>query len=118
MIIPIPINPATMPNNDINFGRSLSKVRNSAVQIGIAATINEATPIGTTFSPNDIVPRPIPNIRVPRKIEFMNCLRVSFNADQPLRKPMNKKSAELAARNLNAIDINGGIVSIAKAIPM
>jgi hypothetical protein len=31
---------------------------------------------------------------------------------------MNKKSAELAARNLNAIDINGGIVSIAKAIPM
>ena len=72
MMIAIPIKPPTIPANEISFGRSRSSVRKSAVQIGIAATISEATPIGTTLVAIDIVPSPTPNISTPRKIELVS----------------------------------------------
>ena len=117
-MMPIPISPPTIPTNEDIFGRSLSSVRNKAVQIGIAATIRDATPIGTTFSAKAIVPNPVPSISTPKKIELDSSLRVKRNESQPFRTPMKTKSAKLAATNLNDIDINGGIVSIVKAIPM
>jgi hypothetical protein len=93
-------------------------MRNNAVQIGMAATIKDATPIGTTFSARAMVPRPTPNINTPKKVAFTNSLRVSHNEFQPLRIPININSAKLAATNLNDIDKSGGIVSIVNAMPM
>jgi hypothetical protein len=118
MMMPIPTRPPATPINEVIFGRSLSRVRKSAVQIGIAATINEATPMGTTFSAKAIVPKPVPSINTPKKTELDNSLRVNRNESQPLRIPMKANKKVLAATNLNDIDKSGGIVSIVKAIPM
>ena len=114
----IPIKPAAIPTNDNNLGRSLSIVRNSAVQIGMAATMREATPIGTTSSANAIVPRLVPSMKTPRNMALENCLRFNFSAATPFRSAMKTKSAALAATNRNDIDIKGGMVSIVNAIPM
>jgi hypothetical protein len=84
----------------------------------MAATIKDATPIGTTFSASAIVPSPTPSINTPKKIAFANSLRVKCKEAQPLRSPINTNKARLAATNLNDIDKSGGIVSIVKAIPM
>jgi hypothetical protein len=84
----------------------------------MAATIKEATPIGTTFSAKAIVPNPVPSISVPKKTALKNSLRLNRKASQPLRNPMNRNSAKLAATNLNDIDNSGGIVSIVNAMAM
>lgn len=118
MIIAIPTKPAAMPNSEESLGRSLSSVRNSAVQIGMAATIRDATPIGTTFSARAIVPRPMPSNKIPKKIALANSLRVKRNDAQPLRSPINTNNAKLAATNLNDIDKSGGMVSIVNAMPI
>jgi hypothetical protein len=107
-----------MPIKEEILGRSLSSVRKSAVQIGIAATIKEATPMGTTFSANDIVPNPAASISVPKKTALNNSLRVNRSECHPLRRPIKRNNTKLAARNLNDIDNSGGMVSIVNAIPM
>ena len=118
MMMPIPISPPTIPINEEIFGRSLSSVRNSAVQIGIAATIKDATPIGTTFSAKAMVPSPVPSISTPKKTELESSLRVNRKELQPLRIPINTNSAKLATTNLKDIDNKGGMVSIVYAMPM
>jgi molybdopterin biosynthesis enzyme len=84
----------------------------------MAATIRDATPIGTTFSASAIVPKPTPSIKTPKKMELANSLRVKRKEAQPLRIPIKTNKARLAATNLNDMDKSGGIVSIVKAMPM
>jgi hypothetical protein len=116
IMIAIPTKPPAIPNKEKRLGRSLSRMRNNAVQIGIAATIKDATPMGTTFSAKAMVPRPTPSIKTPKKIALANSLRVKRNDAQPFRIPMNINKARLAATNLKDIDKSGGIVSIVNAI--
>jgi hypothetical protein len=82
------------------------------------APINDATPIGTTFSASAIVPSPMPSIKTPKKIALANSLRDKRNDAQPFRIPMKINKARLAATNLKDIDKSGGIVSIVNAIPI
>jgi hypothetical protein len=118
MMIAIPTKPPAIPNKEKRLGRSLSRVRNNAVQIGMLAPINDATPIGTTFSASAIVPSPMPSIKTPKKIALANSLRDKRNDAQPFRIPMKINKARLAATNLKDIDKSGGIVSIVNAIPI